>query len=161
MHGGETNRNIKQMQKVTSNRAGPNKNFQYSQLSFQRPNWKKTVIRLSGNFIIKGVRKNNINHHLKHMSTFVKTFPGATTDDMESYIVPTLKREINALPTHCGRNDLRKDDPVTIAKKITEIALKSKITVKHVAVSIILARCDSDLMEGKRLQVISLLSSHL
>ena len=80
---------------------------------------------------------------------------------MESYIVPTLKREPDALIIHCGTNDLRKDDPETIAKKITDIALKSKRTFKNVAVSSILARGDSDLMEWKRLQVNSLLMKSL
>ena len=87
----------------------------------------------------------------------MKTFPGAKTDDMDSYIVPTLKRQPDTLIIHCGTNDLRKDDPETIAKKITEMALKSKKMVKHIAVSSILAHGDSDLMEGKRLQVNSLL----
>ena len=156
MHGGETNRNTKQTEKSTSNQAGPNRNFQYSQHdgvagSFQRPNRKRPVINLVGDSIIKGIRRNKINHHVKHMSTFLKIFPGAKTDDMKSYIVPTLNREQDALIIHCGTNDLRKDDPETIAKTITEIALKSKRTVKHVAVSSILARGDADLMEGTRL----------
>ena len=85
------------------------------------------------------------------MPTFVKTFPGATTDDIESYIVPTLKGEPDVLIIHCGTNDFRKDDPETIAKKITDISLKSKRTFKTIAVSSILARGDSNLMEGKRL----------
>ena len=41
------------------------------------------------------------------------------------------------------------------------MALKSKKMVKHIAVSTILARNDSDLMEGKRLQVNSLLVKSL
>ena len=85
------------------------------------------------------------------MSTFVKTFPGATTDEMDSCIVPTLKREPDILKIHCGTNDFRADF----------IALKSKSTVKNVAVSGILARGGSDLMEGKRLQVGSLLVKSL
>ena len=129
--------------------------------SFQRPNRKRPLISLVGDSIIKGIRRNEFNQHVKHMSTFVKSFPGATTDDMESYIVPTLKREPDALIIHCGTNDLRKDDPETIAKKITEIAVKAKRTVQNVAVSSILARGDSDLMEGKRLLVNSLLAKSL
>ena len=95
------------------------------------------------------------------MNTFVKTFPGATTDDMESYIIPTLKREPDYLIIHCGTNDLRRDDPDVIAKKITKLAVNSKKTIRNVAVSSILARADSDLMEGKRLQVNSLLEESL
>ena len=162
----ETNRNTKPMGKVTSNQVRPNRNFQQSQRhgpagSFQLPKTKRPVISLVGDSIIKGIRKNENNHHMKHASTFVKTFPGATTDDMESYMVPTLKKEPDALIIHCGTNDLRKDDPETIARKITEIGLKSKRTVAHIAVSSILALGNSDLMEGKRLQVNSLLAKSL
>ena len=114
-----------------------------------------------GDSIIKGIRKTELNHHVSHMSTFVKIFPCATTDDMDSYIVPTLKRQPDALIIHCVTNDLRKDDPETIAKKITDIAVESKKMVKHIAVSSILARGDSDLMEGKRLQVNSFLVKSL
>ena len=151
----------------TNNQASTNRNFQHSQRDVvagslqQRPNRKRPVVSLVGDSIIKGIRKNEINHHVKHMSTYVKTFPGATTDDMESYIVPTLKKAPDVSIIHCGTNDLRKEDPETIARKITEIALKSKRTVKHVAVSSILARGDSDFLEGKRLQVNSLLVKSL
>ena len=76
---------------------------------------------------------------------------------MESYIIPTLKSEPDYLIIHCGTNDLRKDELGVIAKKITKIAINSKKTVRNVAVSSILARRDSDSMEGKGLQVNSLL----
>ena len=165
MHEGELNRNTEQLEIATSNQ-GPSRTFKYSQNNnvaepFQRPNRKIPVLGLVGDAIIKGIRRNELNYQVNHMSTFVKTFPGATTDDMESYIVPTLKREPDALIIHCGTNNLRKDDPETIAKKITDIALKSKRTVKNVAVSSILVRGDSDLIEWKRLQVNSLLMKSL
>ena len=78
------------------------------------------------------------------MPSFVKTFPRAMADDMKSYKVPTLKREPDACIIHCGTNDLKKDNPETFAKRITDIALKSKRTVKTITVSGILARGDSD-----------------
>ena len=154
------------MRIASSNQEGPNRNILYSQqdnvaISFKGPNKKRPVIGLIGDSAIKGIRRNELNHHVSHMSTLVKIFPGATTDDMDSYIVPILKRQPDALIIHCGTNDLRKDDPETNAKKITDIALESKKMVKHIAVSSILARGDPDLMEGKRLQVNSLLVKSL
>ncbi len=160
-HSNENNEAHHAQARSTSRENKPSTQLQLNAGSFQRPNRKRPVISLVGDSIIKGIRKNEISQHVKYMSIFVKTFPGATTDDMESYIVPTLKREPDALIIHCGTNDLRKDDPETIAKKITEIAVKSKRIVQNVAVSSILARGDSDLMEGKRLQVNSLLAKSL
>ena len=122
---------------------------------------KRPTVSLVGDSIIKGIRKQEINRSVRHMNTFVKTFPGATTDDMESYIIPTLKREPDYLIIHCGTNDLRRDEPEVIAKKITKLAVNSKKTIRNVAVSSILARGDSDLMEGKRLQVNSILEESL
>ena len=58
--------------------------------------------------------------------SFVKTFPGATTEDMESYIIPTLRRNPDILIIHCGTNDLRKEDPGKIAKEITRVAIQAK-----------------------------------
>ena len=122
---------------------------------------KRPTVSLVGDSIIKGIRKQEINRNVRQMNTFVKTFPGATTDDMESYIIPTLRREPDYLIKHCGTNDLRRDEPEVIAKKITKLAINSKKTIRNVAVSSILARGDSDLMEGKRLQVNSILEESL
>ena len=63
-------------------------------------------------------------------------FPGTTTEDMESYITPTLKR-----------------NPGKIAKEIIRVAIQAKKTVNTVAVSSILARGNSDPLERKRVQV--------
>ena len=129
--------------------------------SVRRFTRKRPTVSLVGDSIIKGIRKQEINRSVRHMNTFVKTFPGATTDDMESYIIPTLKREPDYLIIHCGTNDLRRDEPEVIAKKITKLAVNSKKMIRNVAVSSILARGDSDLMEGKRLQVNSILEESL
>ena len=114
---------------------------------------RKPVITVVGDSIIRGIRKQEINRNVHQYNSFVKTFPGGTTEDMESYIIPTLKRNPDVLIIHCGTNDLRKEDPEKIAKKITRVALQAKKTVNKVAVSSILARGDSDLLERKRVQV--------
>ena len=37
-------------------------------------------------------------------NVYVKSFPGATIDDMYSYAIPSLKHEPNAIIIHCGMN---------------------------------------------------------
>ena len=107
--------------------------------SVRRFTRKRPTVSLVGDSIIKGIRKQEINRSVRHMNTFVKTFPGATTDDMESYMIPTLNREPDYLIIHCGTNDLRRDEPEVIATKITKLAVNSKKTIRNVAVFSILA----------------------
>ena len=37
-----------------------------------------------------------------------QTFPGTITDDMESHIIPLVKRDPDYLILHCGINDFKK-----------------------------------------------------
>ena len=80
---------------------------------------------------------------------------------MESYIIPTLKRNPDVVIIHCGTNDLGKEDPGKIATKITRVAIQGKKTVCKVAVSSLLAGGDSDLLERKRVQVDMMLQKSL
>ena len=143
-----------------NNRSSPNKKVTLQSNSqvrsrIQEPfeDRKKPVITVVGDSIVRGIRKQEINRTVHKYNSFVKTFPGATTEDMESYIIQTLKRNPDVLIIHCGTNDLRKEDLGKIATKITKVALQAKKTVQKVAVSSILARGDSDHLERKRVQV--------
>ena len=124
-------------------------------------NRRKPVITVVGDSIIRGIRKQEINRNVHQYNSFVKTFPGATTEDMESYVIPTLKRNPDVLIIHCGTNDLRKEDPGKIATKITRIAIQAKKSVRKVAVSSILPRGDSDPLERKRVQINTMLQKSL
>eukprot|EP00112_Aurelia_sp_Birch-Aquarium-sp1_P020936 Seg551.3 transcript_id=Seg551.3/GoldUCD/mRNA.D3Y31 product="hypothetical protein" protein_id=Seg551.3/GoldUCD/D3Y31 len=88
-------------------------------------------------------------------------FSGATVEDMESYMVPTLNKKPEGLIILCGTNNLRSDEPEEIAKKIVNIAMEASRTVRSDAESSILARGDSDMMELKRVQVNNLLDKSL
>ena len=98
---------------------------------------------------------------MRNYYTVVKTFPGATIEEMESYMVPTLNKNPDGLIIHCGTNNLRSDKPEETAKKILNVALTASRTVRSVAVSRILARGDSDVMESKRAHINNLLERSL
>ena len=88
---------------------------------------------------MRGIRKQEINKSIRNYYAVVKTFSGATVEDMESYMVPTLNKKPDGLIIYCGTNNLRSDEPQEIAKKIVDVALEASRTVRSVAVSSILA----------------------
>ena len=122
---------------------------------------RKPTVAFIGDSILRGIRKQEINKSVRNYYAVVKTFSGATVEDMESYMVPTLSKKPDGLIIHCGTNNLRSDEPEETAKKIVNVALEASRTVRSVAVSSILARGDSDLMESKRVQVNHLLERSL
>ena len=121
--------------------------------SFNRKEKRKPVVSIIGDSILGGIRKQEKNKHVRGNFTIIKSFKGATVNDMESYIIPTLNRKPDGLIIHCGTNDLIDSEPTEIARKITKLAVNASKTVKNVAVSSILARGDSELIEVKRRKV--------
>ena len=95
----------------------PNKNMSVRKLQEKPPvqepinNRKRQVVTVLGDSTIRGIKKKEINRNAHKYNSFVKTFPGATVDDMESYIIPTLNRKPDVLIFHFGTNDMWKEDP--------------------------------------------------
>ena len=53
----------------------------------------------------------------KHFNC-VKYFPGATTEDMEDFIKPILRKELDNIIIHVGANDVKAQEPRLTAKGI-------------------------------------------
>ena len=71
-----------------------------------------------------------------------RSFPGAKTDDMESYIKPTLKDKPERIIIHCGTNNLKNSTPQSTAENILSLANLSQQENKIVLVSSIVPRKD-------------------
>lgn len=69
----------------------------------QRPNEGTIIV---GDSIIKGLRRDLLSRAAKRRVT-VRSFPGATTADMEHYIQPSLATKPEAIILHVGTNDLK------------------------------------------------------
>ena len=54
-----------------------------------------------------------------------RSFPGAKTDDMESFIKTTLKNKPERIIIHCGSNDLKNSTPQSIAENTLSLAKSS------------------------------------
>ena len=81
---------------------------------------------------------------------YVKTFRGATTEEMKDYVRPSLKYNPDLIILHTGTNDLRsKLQPSQIADDIMKLALNMKCDENDVAVSSIIMRNDDLNERGK------------
>ena len=90
----------------------------------------------------------------KIFSFAVRCFPGAKTDDMESYIKPTLKNKPERIIIHCGTNDLKNSTPQSIAENILSLAKSSQQENNIVLVSSIVHRKDHSHKKGKEFNII-------
>ncbi len=103
------------------------------------------AIEIVGDSLIKDIQSYRMNEASgsPDEKIYVKSFPGATIDCMQSHICPTLKRNPSAIVIHCGTNDLRK--PATaedIAGEVLELANLTKTNDNRVLVSGIVPRGD-------------------
>ena len=86
----------------------------------------------------------------------VKHFSRSTTEDMKTYIQPSLKRDPDLVIINVGTNDLgSSQDPETIAKNIIDIAKNSTTNKNEILVSSIVPRRDN--LNGKGCQVNNIL----
>ena len=70
----------------------------------------------------------------------VYTFPGASCEDMENYLVPLMNRKPDQILLHVGNNDLRAGTPADIANKICHLATRITSNNIRCAVSTIIRR---------------------
>ena len=89
---------------------------------------------------------------------YVKTFNGATIEDMRDYVKPTLKRNSDLIVLHVGTNDLRNEKTAdNIASDIMKLILDMKTDLNDVMVSSLTSRADD--LNAKGREVNSILKS--
>ena len=95
-----------------------------------------------GDSLIKDAKGNKMNEAPgRAEKIYVKSFSGATTDDMNSHVIPTMKRNPKKFILHCGANDIRSQaTPENIAKEVMELAVSLSTKENIVFVSGIVPR---------------------
>ena len=83
----------------------------------QQSRSKQTVV-VAGDSIIKYVKGWELSS--ADQSVSVKSFPGATADDMVDFLKPTLRRKPDKLAIHAGTNDVSSSTPKVIADKVSK-----------------------------------------
>ena len=110
-----------------------------------------TTCAFVGDSVVRNIPSRNLNQSLKGYFSIVKSFPGATTEDMKDYIKPTIARKPDIVILHTGTNDLKSNqDPSDIANKIIIIAKNIKISGTEVSISSLIPRADRQSEKGKK-----------
>ena len=112
--------------------------------SLRIPN-QEHCIEIFGDSLIKDVKGHKMNEATgRAEKIYVKSFSGATTDDMNSHVIPTMKRDPEKVTLYCGTNDIRSQaTPEIIAKETMELAVSLSTKENTVFVSGIVPRGDN------------------
>ena len=85
----------------------------------------------------------------------VKSFSGATVNDMEDYLKPVLRKEPNKIILHVGTNDLKSVPANRVAEGIANLVtqIKEESPATSIVISSILPRSDNADLSAKALEV--------
>ena len=111
----ETETKTKEGKEKESNTPALNEQIQNQPAHSKNP---ETII--VGDSMVKGLRPDKISKSVKH-KTQVKSFPGATVEDLTDYIKPSPKRNPKNIIIHVGTNDLKRKRAKDIAKNIERL----------------------------------------
>ena len=83
---------------------------------------------------------------------YIKSFSGATMEDMKDYVRPTVRHQPDLIILHAGTNDLRNDKSAkNNASNIMRLGLEMKTDINDVMISGITPRGDS--LNAKAMEV--------
>ena len=71
----------------------------------------------------------------KNKSVKVHSLSGATTEDMESYLIPLINKKPDHILLHVGTNNLAIDTPEVIVEKLFRLVNKQRYTMFGVSVN--------------------------
>ena len=129
----------------------------HNEKSKHKPKKKVTVI--ADDFILQqlqGWRLSDINNHV-----VVKSFAGATIEDMEDYLKPVIHKKPETIVLHIGTNDLRNLSPKQVAEGITKknSQINKESPNTNIVISSILLRTDNSQLAVKATEANKLLSA--
>ena len=80
----------------------------------------KASVAVAGDSIVKYLKGWELSNGEQNVS--IKSFSGATVDDMSDFLRPTIRKKPNKLIIHAGTNDVRHSSPKVIGEKVTKLA---------------------------------------
>ncbi|XP_057308469.1 myb-like protein I [Hydractinia symbiolongicarpus] len=106
----------------------------------------KKITCILGDSIIKGINGYKMTKspdYNQNKRVILKSFPGATTEDMYEYVKPTMKKKPDNIILHVGTNDLSRNvAPEVIANDIINLATSLINSNMNVSVSGLTPRND-------------------
>ena len=93
-------------------------NFQQRQGNYSSQQQHKQTVYVLGDSMIRNVRRQNVNRESRMHYTHLKTFSGARVEEMKHYMETAIASEPEGIIIHSGTNNLRNEDPNSVANKI-------------------------------------------
>ena len=87
---------------------------------------KSFTTLLLGNSMIKQMQERRLRRKVGH-HVVVKSFPGAATNDMKHYLMPTIDKSPQQIILHVGTNYRHDHTPTVVAKNIVDLARKIEV----------------------------------
>eukprot|EP00112_Aurelia_sp_Birch-Aquarium-sp1_P018843 Seg4563.1 transcript_id=Seg4563.1/GoldUCD/mRNA.D3Y31 product="AP-1 complex subunit mu-1" protein_id=Seg4563.1/GoldUCD/D3Y31 len=91
-----------------------------------RSEGRKPRICITGDSMIKRIRRQDMSREVSGVNLYLKSFPGAIVDHMKHYMEPTISTNPDGIILHCGTNNLRNEEPADTANKIIDLAMTAK-----------------------------------
>ena len=119
----------------------------------------KKVTVIAGDSIVKnlhGWRLSDMNNHV-----VVKSFAGATIEDMEDYLKPVIRKEPESIILHVGTNDLKNLSPKQVANGIANLGsqISEESPNTNIVLSSIILRTDNPQLAAKAAEANKLINS--
>ena len=120
-----------------------NENDKFIVISNKKKSNKRSIT-IIGDSTVKDIKSFKMRKALSSSDKiYVKSFPGAKSEDMIDYIKPSLKYNPDLLILHVGTNSLRSNKTSEeIAEDITKLATEAKSNAKDIIISGIIPRND-------------------
>ena len=114
------------------------------------------ITLVAGDSIIKNLEGRKLGKAVGHR-VLVKPFLGATVHDMKSHIIPTIKKSLDKICLHIGKNDLRSSELNMVADAIVDLAkeIESSCDAEFVLSEVTIrndAHCDAVKTVNRRLK---------
>jgi hypothetical protein len=147
-NNGRDSTNNKKKQKVKKNGQKEEACELGEGIATERQHNNKTVV-VAGDSIIKYVKGWKLSNAERKVS--VKSFSGATVNDMSDFLKPTVRKQPKKLIIHAGTNNLRHSSPNEIADKVIELAENFQKDCSHteVIISSLVIRSDREELARK------------
>ena len=138
-----------------------NINLRLQHTDTRTPGKKENKIVIFGDSMVKRIKGFQIARSLRQGKVFVKSFPGATCNDLKHYVVPTLEQECpDTVVIHIGTNNIRPrsnnvvSTPEQIATEIIEIGKNCKrVGVSNIIISAI--TCRKNQIDNDKVRVVN------
>ena len=124
------------MKEVENRKKETNKEFENHKERKATTTTTKTTIVIIGDSMVRNVQSWRMRRSLSHGNKiFIKSFSGATTDDVSFYAIPQSRTKPDKMIIHTGVNDLiNENNNKKVAQDI--IALAESIKTEEIQVSI-------------------------